>query len=113
MMRKIRALKVIKRFITYNVFYITPHEILSEMAQDMMDGKVTAEEFKGAIYGITKMMDRILEEGKHERFQDAWEELATKREKGHADPCTNFCNTIAFPSVNGLSDGKKGDWYDR
>ena len=37
--KKIRALKVIKRFITYNVFYITPHEILSDMAQDMMDGK--------------------------------------------------------------------------
>ena len=111
--KKVRALKVIKRFITYNVFYITPHEILSDMAQDMMDGKVTAEEFKGAIYGITKMMDKIIEDSKHEHYQNAWKELAMKSEKRSPDPCANFYNTISFPAINGMTNGDKGDWYDR
>lgn len=110
--KKVRALKVIKRFISYNIFYITPHYILSDMAQDMMDGKVTAEEFKGAIYGITKMMDKIIEDSKDEYYQKAWKELAMKSEKRSYDPCTNWYNTISFPAVNGNTDGDKGDWDD-
>jgi hypothetical protein len=103
--RKMRAFKVVRKFIDYNAFYIAPHNMLSTMAQEMIDGKITAEEFKGAIMGVTRLMDMISDEAEDEYFMKAWWELSTgTRESRPANPFTRWYNTISFPSISGLKE---------
>jgi hypothetical protein len=111
--RKMRAFKIVHRFINYEAFYISPHNVLSIMAQEMIDGGITAEEFKGAIIGITRLMDSITEEAEDEYFMNAWKEISTSKNKeAFANPFVRWYNTISFPSISGLKEGmeKESNW---